>query len=135
MTMYTVISEAHSGWRWLVLLIVAVAVVRALYGWFRDSEWGVWDNRLGISLPIMLDIQLLLGIVLWIMGQQWIGYNPLAAWEHPVTMILAVVAAHVTWSRIKKQTVATQKFRTATIGYAVTAFVLALGIARITHVV
>ncbi len=135
MSMYTILVEAHSGWRHLVVLVLAIAILRALYGWIRGSEWGAWDQRLGMATPIVLDIQLLLGIVVWIMGQQWQGYNALAAWEHPVTMILAVVAAHITWMQVKKKPDSPAKFRMATIGFAITAVILALGIARITHVV
>lgn len=133
MSMYTIMVEAHSGWRHLVVLVLAIAIIRALYGWIRGSDWGAWDNRLGLATPIVLDIQLLLGIVVWIMGQQWLGYNVLAAWEHPVTMILAVAAAHITWNQVKKKGESASKFRTSIVGLAVTAVILALGIARITH--
>ena len=135
MSMQQILVMAHSGWRYIVLLIIAVAIIKAAIGWIRGSEWSVWDNRLGMATPIVIDIQLLLGIVLWIMGQQWLGYNTLVAWEHPVTMLLAVVAAHITWSRVKKQTDSADKFRTATIGFAITGAILALGVARITQVV
>lgn len=133
--MMTVLLEAHSGWRYLVILVLTVAVIRALWGWLRQSEWGSLDNRLGIAMPIVIDIQLLLGIVLWIIQQQWRGSNALAAWEHPVTMFLIAAVTHITWSRVKKQQSSAAKFRTAAIGYVVAGLLLALGVARITHVV
>ncbi|KKM61319.1 hypothetical protein LCGC14_1532930 [marine sediment metagenome] len=83
----------------------------------------------------LLDIQLLLGVILWIVSQHWIGHSALAAWEHPIIMILAVAGAHITWSRVKKQTSAPEKFRTGTIGFVITALILVLGIARMTRVV
>lgn len=133
--MYPMIVEAHSGWRHLVVLVLAVAIIRAAYGWIRGSDWGVWDARLDMATTIAVDIQVLLGLVVWIVGQHWQGYNTLAAWEHPVTMIVAAAAAHVTSSRVKKSPESAAKFRTATIGYLITALILALGIARITHVI
>lgn len=133
MSMYTIMVEAHSGWRHLIVAVIAVAILRAVYGWIRNSEWGVWDNRIGLATPIVMDIQLLLGIVVWIMSKQWLGYNTLAAWEHPVVMILAVAAAHITWVQIKRRVASQDKFRIATIGFAITAVILAFGIARITH--
>jgi hypothetical protein len=135
MTMYSIMVEAHSGWRHLVVLVFAVAILRALWGWIRGSEWGVWDQRLGMATPIVLDIQLALGVVVWIMGQHWNGFNALAVWEHPVTMIIAIAVAHVTWVQVKKKPDSAAKFRTETIGYAIAAAVLALGILRITHVI
>jgi hypothetical protein len=134
MTMLTVLYEAHSGWRYLVILVLVLAILRALWGWLRQGEWGGLDNRLGLITTIVIDIQLLLGIVVWIMQQQWMGFNPLAAWEHPVTMILTAAAAHITSSRVKKQATSADKFRTATIGYIIAGVLLALGVARITRV-
>lgn len=132
--MITILYEAHSGWRYLVILVLVIAIIRALWGWLRQGEWGNLDNRLGLAVSIVVDIQLLLGIVLWIMQQQWLGFNSLSAWEHPVTMILTAAVAHVTWSRVKKQTSSAGKFRTAAIGFIVAGLLLALGVARITHV-
>lgn len=133
--MTTVLYEAHSGWRYLVILALTLVILRALWGWLRQGEWSGLDNRLGLITTIVIDIQLLLGIVVWIMQQQWMGFNALAAWEHPVTMFLTATAAHVTSSRVKKQTESADKFRTATIGYLIAGALLALGVARITRVI
>jgi len=135
MNMTTVLYEAHSGWRYLVILVLVLAILRALWGWLRQGEWSGLDNRLGLITTIVIDIQLLLGIVVWIMQQQWMGFNALAAWEHPVTMFLTAAVAHVTSSRVKKQTESADKFRTAAIGYLIAGALLALGVARITRVV
>ena len=130
-----ILVEAHSGWRYLVILVFIVAIVRALWGWLGKGEWGAWDNRLGMALPIVVDIQILLGLVLWIMQQRWMGSNPLVAWEHPVTMLLSVAVAHITWSRVKKQPTDAGKFSTAAIGFILAGLLLALGVARITNVI
>ncbi len=130
-----ILLEAHSGWRYLVILVFIVAIVRALWGWLGKGEWGAWDNRLGMTLPIVVDIQVLLGLVLWIMQQRWMGNNALASWEHPVTMLLTVAVAHITWSRVKKQPTDAGKFRTAAVGFILAGLLLALGVARITHVI
>ena len=106
MSMYSMIVEAHSGWRHLVVLVLAIAIIRAVYGWIRGSDWGVWDVRLGMATTIAVDIQLLLGLVVWIMGQHWQGYNALAAWEHPVTMIVAAVRVQLELMGVLKGLVA-----------------------------
>ncbi len=38
MNMTTVLYEAHSGWRYLVILVLVLAILRAL-GWLRRGEW------------------------------------------------------------------------------------------------
>ncbi len=102
--MATGILYAHSGWRWIVILVAIVAIIKMLIGWFGKTKWTNLDQRLGMIFPIALDIQVLLGIVLWIMQQRWLGNDPTASWEHPVTMLIGVAVAHVTWTRSRKAT-------------------------------
>src|SRR5690349_11658024 len=106
------ILKAHSGWRYMVILVVIVALIKFLIGWLTNSRWSRLDQGLGTATPIVMDIQLLLGLVLWIVQQRWMGSNPLASWEHPVTMIIAIAVAHIGWSRTKKSTADQVKYRT-----------------------
>lgn len=123
--------QAHSGWRYIVFLALVVVIVRMLIGWLAKGKWGMWDQRLTLLTTISLDIQLLLGILLWIGEARWAGDNVLASWEHPVTMFLAVAAAHITSTQIKKRDVDIDKFRTGAIGFLIAALIVALGVARI----
>lgn len=132
--MVTFLLAAHSGWRYLVIVALLVVIVRMLIGWLTKGSWGVWDQRLTLITTIAIDIQFLLGLLLWISEARWTSAVPLASWEHPVTMILAVAAAHITSTQIKKRDDDVSKFRTGAIGYLVAGAILALGVARITHV-
>lgn len=129
------IFYAHSGWRYIVILAFILIIAKALIGWFSNGRWSGLDRGLSQFAVISMDIQLLLGIILWIMRSGWLGANPLASWEHPVTMIVAVALAHVTSTRVKKAPTDAAKFQTAAIGYLISGVVLALGIARITYVI
>lgn len=131
----TIILRTHSDFRYLVIAVVVLALLKLLIGMISGSRWGKLDQILGAAFPIVFDIQLLFGIVLWIVEQRWTGAVPLQSWEHPVTMILAIIAAHITWSRAKKQTVDANKFRTAFVGFLVAGLLMALGVARITQVI
>ena len=80
---------AHSGTRYLVLLVGLIAIV-----WF---VWGLGTNR-PFSRPApamfavfvgLLDLQALMGIVLLIGGQR-----PPEIWGHVACMVLALVLAH-----------------------------------------
>ena len=122
---------AHSGWRYVVILATVVAIVTYALGLMRGRTWGTWDQRIGMALPIIYDIQLLLGLVLWIMATAW-QLPPLSAWEHPLTMLVVVGIAHATWTRVKGATADRTKFQTALIGVLVTGAVMGLGVWRIT---
>lgn len=127
-----ILREAHSGWRYLVLLVLVLAILKLLVGYLGRQRWGRFDQVLGAATPIMIDIQWLMGIILWIMQQRWTGGSALVSWEHPTTMTLALVAAHVGWSRAKRSTNDAAKFRAAFGGFLITGLLVALGVARIT---
>ena len=126
--------EAHSGWRYIVIVFLVVALVKYLIGIAAKQEWKGLDEFLGRYTPIVIDIQWLLGIILWIVQQRWNGVDPLASFEHPVVMTLALVAGHIGWSRARKATSSSAKFRAALVGFLIAGLLVALGVARITRV-
>jgi hypothetical protein len=129
--MPNIVLEAHSGWRYIVIIAALILFARLLWNLFSGARWGRLDQQLSLAFLITMDIQLLLGLVLWIMEQRWSGGDPLRSWEHPITMILAVAATHITWSRLKT-TNEESKVRVALFGFAVAAVLLTIGILRIT---
>lgn len=128
-----ILFEAHSGWRYLIILVLVLALLKFLIGLLGTQRWAKVDQVLGAMTPIMIDIQWLLGIILWIVEQRWFGNDPLASWEHPVTMTLALIAGHSTWTRVKRAAGDAAKFRIAFLGFLITALLIALGVARITR--
>jgi hypothetical protein len=130
--MSDVLLQAHSGWRYIVIIVAVALFAKLLWGLFSGARWGQLDHQLSLAFLITMDIQFLLGVVLWVMQQRWNGADPLASWEHPVTMLLAVAATHITWSRLKT-TDDESKPRVALIGFAIAGVLLTLGILRITR--
>ena len=127
--------QAHSGWRYIVILITVVVLAKYLFSWLSGREWTSLDQRLGMAMPIVYDIQLLMGLVLWVMGRYWSIDNPTVVWEHPVTMIIAIAVAHIAWNRVKSAEASAAKFRIGTIGFAISGLVMTLGVMRITGMV
>ena len=81
--------QAHSGLRYLVLLVAVVVIALLFAGWSSRRAYGR-QARVGMAVFTgLLDLQLLLGIVLVAMGT-WYG----ALMGHLVMMFLAVLAAH-----------------------------------------
>jgi hypothetical protein len=130
--MLTILYEAHSGWRYLVILVTILAIVKLLIGLVSRSQWSGLDQGLARALPIVFDIQVLLGLVLWLANQQWSIPLPSHTWEHPVIMLIATAVAHVTWTQVKRRSASSDKFRIGTIGYLVAGLLMAVGVLRIT---
>jgi hypothetical protein len=129
---YEFMKNFHSGWRWLVVLVGALAILKLLLGLVSRGKWSKLDQALGAAAPIMLDVQWLLGIVVYIMGQWYANPATVAGAEHPTTMTLALIAAHIGWSRAKKTSEDSAKFRNALLGFVVAGLLIALGIWRLT---
>jgi hypothetical protein len=138
--MYPIVLAAHNIVRWVVLILGVIAVGRALIGWFGRSEWTDTDRRLGVYFTSSIDVQLLLGLVLYLflspitrevfrnfgeaMGNPGLRFFGL---EHAFYMVLAVIFAHLGSVFSKRASEPAAKFRTAAIWYGLALIVVLLG--------
>ena len=129
--MYTFVLATHNIVRWLVLIVGVIAVVMAFVGWFGKRNWRDTDDKLGLAYTGLLDLNLLLGLLLYIflspitkaafanfgaaMGDSTLRFF---AVEHIFGMVVAIVLAHVGRSRSKKASDSVKKYRTAAIWFA-----------------
>jgi len=139
--MYPVVLFLHSWVRWIVAVAAVVAVARALYGWLGKKGWAKLDDQLGLLFSTSLDVQMLLGLILYIFlspitraafknfgAAMSDGTLRFFAVEHILYMVIAVVLGHVGRTLSKKATQATAKHRIAAIlfGLATLAILLAI---------
>lgn len=129
--MYSFTLGLHSILRWFVLIFGLLAVIKAYSGWFGKKEWADLDDKLGLGFTISLDIQVLLGLLLY-------GVSPLirtafsdmgAAManssirfflvEHFLMMVIALVLAHIGRSRAKKADTDVSKHKNAAIFFTI----------------
>lgn len=113
--MYTGLVHLHNFLRWVILILLLVAIVRHLMGMTGKKTFTSTDKRVDFFLMTAAHIQFLLGIIQWFFGD--FGRN-LAAngmgdvmknsvarfWvvEHPVGMIVAVALITVGRGVFKK---------------------------------
>ena len=103
--MYEFAFNAHSGWRYLVLLVGVLTALYALVGMMRKTPVDKTALTLVRVFGGVLDVQLLLGIVTLISGRffgQLIG--------HLVLMIAALAVAHLGAVRLKKAEPAQRRY-------------------------
>lgn len=124
-----ILKHAHSGWRYIVILLVVLAGLRLLYGLLLRKKWLAWDRRAMVFYAISLDIQTLMGGILLFTYSRWRGHLYL---EHAVTMIIALVLAHVGARLAAKGSDDRGKFARAVIFLLLSSVFLAAGIWRIT---
>lgn len=104
----------HSLWRWVVLLLAVVALLRGVVGWLRGGEWTSLDRQLSMLAVTAIDIQVLLGIILFISEQRWTSTIFFSA-IHPFAGFAALAAAHIGNARVKRATTSQAKYRRLTI--------------------
>lgn len=125
--MYNFIQKFHSGWAYLALLILVVAVVNALIGKFSGKEFTAKDRKIALFALIAIHIQLLVGLVLYFvsplglysLGQMSDKALRLTSLEHPLINIIAIALITVGWSKHKKLTSSDSKFKTFSIFYGI----------------
>lgn len=115
-----ILFHAHSGLRYLVLLVAVVALAVFLYGLATRRDVGAARGLMAAFVGV-LDLQALLGIILLLL---WPFYGALIG--HIVMMILAVAAAHVASVMARKSTDARRAMIIRTAGVAAS-LVLVIG--------
>lgn len=106
--MYPIVLAIHNIWRWVVVILAILALVRAYLGWLGRRDWTARDRQVNSFFGMSLDIQLLLGLILYIflspITRSAFGNlgaamsNPTARFftlEHLLYMVAAVVLVHV----------------------------------------
>jgi hypothetical protein len=113
--MYSVALIFHSWLRWVVLLAVLLALVRALRGYTSRVPWTPADDSGLRVMTIVLDVQFLIGLTLYLFlspatqeAFNDFGFamrtSTLRYWavEHITGMVIAVALAHIGKVKVKK---------------------------------
>lgn len=139
--MYTGLLHTHNLFRWLVLITALLAIGFAFIGWFGKKDWKKSDNILGILFTAFIDIQLLVGIILYafvspITRAAFADFGAAMknadlrfyAIEHITIMIIALVVIHIGRSKSKKAVLVNKKHKLASIYYTIGLILILVGI-------
>jgi hypothetical protein len=116
MNAHAVVLFLHSYLRWVVLGLVLVVLFRARSGWRKAFAWSEADERTHKAFVGVLDLQLLLGLLLYLVlspitraffaspgPSMKVSEIRFFGIEHITLMIVAVVVAHVGRVRSKRR--------------------------------
>ena len=89
-----ILLEIHSILRWLIVLVGFTAIVKFLVGMARKSTFGKMDRGLSSGFSGLMDLQVTLGLLYFLItGFGGAGF-PLYRIEHLTTMLIAAVIGH-----------------------------------------
>ncbi|MEY2828805.1 MAG: hypothetical protein RIQ33_663 [Bacteroidota bacterium] len=107
----------HSLLRWVVLLLAVAALYRSFVGWRNKKEFNKQDNLISLFFMISVDVQLLLGLMMYFVTSDFIKMLRLNMaeamhnsgqrfWvvEHFFGMILGITFIHIGRAVAKKAT-------------------------------
>ena len=138
--MYYTLLTLHSLVRWLVLISLLVAIVRAYSGWLGNKPFLKGDNRARIVAATTAHIQLVIGIWLYLISpvvRYFLNYFKLAVhqreirffgMEHITMMLIAIVLLTIGSAKTKRQTTDQQKFKTMAIWFTIALLIIFLSI-------
>ena len=125
--MYHFIQKFHSGWAYIALLALVIAVINAFIGAASKKEFTPKDRKIALIALITMHLQLVVGLVLYFvspLGKASLGNMKDAALrltsvEHPLINIIAIVLITIGWSKHKKAIESNAKFKSFTIFYTI----------------
>ena len=123
--MYGFIQKFHSGWAYIALLLLVIAVINAVIGLTSKKEFTAKDRKIAIFGLIGTHTQLLIGLILYFvspfgfksLGQMSDKMLRLTSLEHPLINIIAITLITIGWTKHKKLTTSESKFKTFSIFY------------------
>lgn len=136
--MYVIFNQVHHYGSWLVLLAAIWTLYRAWTGYIGKKSWTKADNTAGLVFTILIDIQLLLGLILYFflspltqaafadfgaaMKNSMLRFY---AVEHILMMVIGVALIHIGRSKAKKATSDIAKHKITAIWFTI-GFILIL---------
>jgi len=121
------IQKFHSGWAYLVILILLIVVINAVIGLFGKKSFTEKDRKIGLFGLIFTHTQLLIGFILYFVsplgmssfGQMSNAELRLTSLEHPLINIIAIALITIGWSKHKKAATDEAKFKKFVVFYSI----------------
>jgi len=138
MTLYSFFLHLHSGFRYIVMVLVLLAILLSLAGWFGKRPYTKSNRLINLFAMISAHTQLLIGLVLYFISP-FVKFNgdtmkdaTTRYWtvEHIAMMIFAIVLITVGHSKSKKLVLPERKHRIIAIYYLLALLVIVLAIVQ-----
>lgn len=125
--MYPFIQKFHSGWAYIVLLLVLIAIINAIIGLSSKKEFTTTNRKFALFGLIAIHIQLLIGLILYFvsplglasLGEMAESDIRTPSLEHPLMVIIGIALITIGWSKHKKAEDSISKFKKIAVYYGI----------------
>lgn len=133
MNTYEILKNAHSGWRYVVIILLLIAVINAVMGWMGNKSYTEGNRKLNVFTLISAHIQLVFGVILYFLSPLTKG--PMADamyryWkvEHVVMMVIAIVLITIGNAKSKKGMDGVAKHKSIAIFFGIALIIIVVAI-------
>ena len=132
MSAYQFFRHLHSGFRYIVFVLLLIAIIQSLLGWINRKPYTETNRKINLFTLISAHTQLLIGIVLYFLSP-YVQFNSdtmkndtirYYTVEHWVMMLVAIILITVGYSRSKKIIMPESKHRTVAIFDLIALFII-----------
>jgi uncharacterized membrane protein SirB2 len=125
MSAYKFFLELHSGFRYIVLLLLLLSIIRSWADWLGNKPYSEGNRKLNLFAMISVHTQLLFGLVLYFLSP-FVQFNSdtmkvhdTRYWtvEHLTGMIIAIILITIGHSKSKKAASPVAKHKSIAIFY------------------
>jgi hypothetical protein len=132
MSAYSIFQELHSIFRYVVFVLVLLAIIQSLLGWLGKNPYTPFNRKINLFALISAHTQLLIGIILYFLsplvqfnsGTMKNDTTRYFTVEHWVMMIIAIVLITMGHSKSKKLILPEAKHRIIFIFYGIALLVV-----------
>jgi len=136
--MYETLLGLHSGLRYIVLILLVLALVTAIIGLFGKKPYSEGNRKINLFAMIFTHTQFLVGLILYFFSPM-VNYSNMGEamkdamtryWtvEHSVMMLFAIILITIGHSRSKKAAEAFNKHRSIALYYGLAVLVIVVAI-------
>lgn len=127
--MYTGLVHLHSAWRYVVVLLLIISIVKAFAQWFGSNPFTSADKKTFLFAMISVHIQLVIGLILYFISP-YVQFGDMATvmktpelryWtvEHIATNIIGIILITVGYSTAKRAVTDKAKFMRTALFYLI----------------
>jgi uncharacterized membrane protein len=136
--MYSFFKNFHSGFRYIVFILILIAIIQSLVGWLSKKPYTDANRKMNLFAMISAHTQLLIGLALYFISPlvKFAGSTmknaELRYWtvEHITMMIIAIALITIGHSRSKKAATPVAKHRAVAVFYLLGAIVIVVAIVQ-----
>jgi hypothetical protein len=117
------IRHAHSGLRWIVLILLLLAIANAFSGWRNEKAYTDKDKKIHLFAMIFVHIQIVIGLIALVLNwgsKVTLSMSNFYMREHIPLMLVSMILITIGFSKSKKIADSAIRFKTIFIYYTIT---------------